>query len=982
MNKKIILTTAVIFCYGITNAQQSAYYEKVNYHFDHAKDLFQTKIYAASQYEYNHTDKRYLTNMQKEASRFFDNMIAVILQRNHAEEGLEEFMIDFPHSAYIAQANLPLADYYLAKKDFERALEILRKINPEQLSGQDETQYVLKRGYAEFMTGNTRSAIRSLEEVYNRVDEREQLAYMLGHLYYTERDNENAFTYFDTIKENPEYKDLVQPYYVQMYFNDGEYDRAIAEGEAILNANTNQDLHAEFHKIIGESYFMKKDYNNAYPHLKEYIQKDETPSDSDLYEMGFVSAQLGEYQEAVSYYNQLINSQSSISQNAYYQLGNAYLHVGQKQEALSAFRSSYQMDYDENVQKLAHEQYAKLSYDIGNPYESSSKVIQSYLEKYPNDANYQEMQSLLVKSYVYSGNFKETLQAIDEWSTKDPEVQKIDQEVSYLLGIEEFNKGNYTAAETYFNRSLVYNYNKEFHYRATYWLAQTYYRQGDYQSAIARYQSLEKAPNFLEKSQLSYDLGYAYFKAEQFAEAKKEFQKYLKNPNSDYKADAELRLADTYYAENDLDKAIAIYDEAQSTEDYTLFQKAMALGFQGNNAQKIITLQDLIKRYPDSDYQDDAYYEIGVAYATQSEFSKANENFAKVIKNSSDKDLIAQAEIYQAQNEIDLGKPDKALAQLIQLGTKYMNTAYAPKIVQAARPIFLEKGDIEGYKQFANQLGQKIDASEIDDLHLSLGNKLYAEKKYKEAIPHYNDYLAQNPTGEGLFQAKYQLGESYYQTQDETKAILVLEEVANVQNDYQEDAQTRIAQVFIKQNKYNEAKPYLVKMSTAQNVSIQSFANVELMNLYLRENDLDNAQLYADKILANSKNNASTLENAKVVKARILMNKGKNNEAKKAYEALEKSTNVAVAAEALYAKAYYQNLAKSYKSSNETIFKLANNYASEEYWGARALVVMAKNYMGLKDKYQTSYTLDQIIENYQDFPDVVMEAKELKKKLK
>lgn len=112
------------------------------------------------------------------------------------------------------------------------------------------------------------------------------------------------------------------------------------------------------------------------------------------------------------------------------------------------------------------------------------------------------------------------------------------------------------------------------------------------------------------------------------------------------------------------------------------------------------------------------------------------------------------------------------------------------------------------------------------------------------------------------------------------------------------------------------------------------------------------------------------------------MNSGKDKEAQTAYAALEKSANPEVAAEALFAKAFYQNKSKSYKASNETIFRLANNYASEEYWGAKALVVMAKNYLGLKDNYQASYTVDQLIANYSDFPDVVAEAREVKKQIK
>jgi tetratricopeptide (TPR) repeat protein len=89
--------------------------------------------------------------------------------------------------------------------------------------------------------------------------------------------------------------------------------------------------------------------------------------------MGFVSSQVGKNAEAVGYYNQLINSNSPLAQNAYYQLGNAYLQNNQKQEALSAYRNASQMNYDAKVQQLALEQYAKLSYELGNPFENSSK---------------------------------------------------------------------------------------------------------------------------------------------------------------------------------------------------------------------------------------------------------------------------------------------------------------------------------------------------------------------------------------------------------------------------------------------------------------------------------------------------------------------------------------------------------------------------------------------------------------------------------
>jgi hypothetical protein len=53
---------------------------------------------------------------------------------------------------------------------------------------------------------------------------------------------------------------------------------------------------------------------------------------------------------------------------------------------------------------------------------------------------------------------------------------------------------------------------------------------------------------------------------------------------------------------------------------------------------------------------------------------------------------------------------------------------------------------------------------------------------------------------------------------------------------------------------------------------------------------------------------------------------------------------------------------------------LAKNYSSYKYFGAKGLILMAKNFYGLKDSFQATYILDNVIKNFTDFPDVVSEA--------
>jgi len=70
-----------------------------------------------------------------------------------------------------------------------------------------------------------------------------------------------------------------------------------------------------------------------------------------------------------------------------------------------------------------------------------------------------------------------------------------------------------------------------------------------------------------------------------------------------------------------------------------------------------------------------------------------------------------------------------------------------------------------------------------------------------------------------------------------------------------------------------------------------------------------------------------------------------------------------------------ENKEGKFEISNTAIQKLAKNYSSYRYFGAKGLILMAKNYYGLKDSYQATYVLDNVIENFTDYSDVVEEAK-------
>ncbi|MFN3640581.1 MAG: hypothetical protein ACK4UK_06655, partial [Flavobacterium sp.] len=75
-----------------------------------------------------------------------------------------------------------------------------------------------------------------------------------------------------------------------------------------------------------------------------------------------------------------------------------------------------------------------------------------------------------------------------------------------------------------------------------------------------------------------------------------------------------------------------------------------------------------------------------------------------------------------------------------------------------------------------------------------------------------------------------------------------------------------------------------------------------------------------------------------------------------------------------YFDAYFKNKEGKFEASNTAVQKLAKDFSGYKYYGAKGLVVMAKNFYGLKDSFQATYILESVISNFTEFTDVVEEA--------
>ena len=64
--------------------------------------------------------------------------------------------------------------------------------------------------------------------------------------------------------------------------------------------------HSEISKIVGESYFNLKKYEEAIPHLKNYKGKRGKWTNTDYYLLGYAYYKKGEFENAIADYTQAI----------------------------------------------------------------------------------------------------------------------------------------------------------------------------------------------------------------------------------------------------------------------------------------------------------------------------------------------------------------------------------------------------------------------------------------------------------------------------------------------------------------------------------------------------------------------------------------------------------------------------------------------------------------------------------------------------
>mgnify|MGYP006195061245 CR=1 FL=1 len=691
MIKNFLVFSLFLFLSFSSFSQQSAVFTNDLAEFNQALELYNNGQFLAAQSLFDKIKNSSSDETVQSDCAYYIANAAVRLNQQNADQLMEEFVEDYPTSLKRNSAFIDVANYYFENGKYAYAQKWYEKVDEGSLSRAEQDRFNFNNGYVQFKAKRFEEAKTYFNKVSNSQEYGSQAKYYLGFIAYEGDDYEEANELFEEVKGEERYSEDLSYYQADMNFKLGNFEKAIEMGKEQFD-NSSPAEKSQLSKIIGESYFNLGQYAEAVPYLKEYKGTRGKWNNTDYYQLGYAYYKQGDFESAIGEFNKIVDGKNAVAQNAYYHLAESYLKLDKKQEALNAFKNASEMDFSAEIQEDAFLNYAKLSYEIGNSYKSTPQVLLSFIEKYPNNVNNDELKKLLIDSYITSKNYKEALDLLE--NNKNFADKAAYQKVAFYWGIELYNEANYNEAISFFDKSMKESQDPNFEARATYWKAESDYNLNRIREAIVGYREfagMSGAAGTKEMENLDYNLAYAYFKQKEYGQAVDYFNRYANSSAKDKQRrnDALTRLGDTYFVTSKYWPAIEAYDKAinmnMGNTDYAAYQKAISYGFVSRNDSKVENLNAFQGRYPRSSYRDDALYELGNTYLAMENTGSAVEAYNRLIRDIPNSPFVPQAILKQGLIHYNGGQNEKALERFKKVVADYPNTPESMQAVTQAR---------------------------------------------------------------------------------------------------------------------------------------------------------------------------------------------------------------------------------------------------------------------------------------------------------
>lgn len=972
-------------------------------------DLLEKKKFSAARETFEQYLARSPEGTHATEAQYYAAYSAVRLYNQDGEAQLAEFMREHSSHPKALRANYELGNFYFNEQRYDKVIEYFGQTDTRNLSLTDEEARNFKLGYAYF----TKQQFEKAEPLFNLLknsDNPYQNAayYYAGYIALENSYYEEALSDLRRIEQDESYGRAV-PFLIANILNQqGRYDQLKNYGEKILERDPKEVANfSEIMLLVGEANYRQERYADAEPFLQSYAQS-RNPSRDISYRLGYAQYQLGKTEEAIENLTKAATARDSIGQFASFYLGVLYTNQDNLEYAVTAFetaaqRGAAQTSYDNDIREQALFNLGKARFAR----EEYGRAIQSFnqlKEDYPQTQFATEANNLLSEAYLYTNNYAAAMQFIESLPNKTLPVRESYQQVSYRAGTQAFNQRQYRKAVNLFDKSLEYPIDQTLVAGANFWKGEAYSIGKFWDKAINAYDAVFRRlrGNRLEGekeeyyTKAQYGIGYAYFNTKQYSQALRHFQNYVQqstlrngstnNQDKFYLSDALLRLADSYYVTKSYQQAVQTYDRAirEDTREagYAYYQKGVIQGILNNPEQGIQVLDQMLARYRDSPYYDDALFQKAQLQLQQGDYANAIQTFGTLLDTQPQSNLVPYALLRRALAYSNQQQYRQAEQDYKNILDNYMAHSTANSAILGLQETSTQSGSGDFSRYLARYKQANPEDANVASIEYESAKNLYFSQKYEQAVQQLQTFIEAYPDNANVPEANYYIGEAYYRSGKSEEALDVYYSLTTVDNHPQDQRiMQRIAELESSQQNYANAVTYFQKLSqTARTKKQQYNAWQGLMTSYYQlaqDNPslLDSVDYYAQQILERANVSANAVNQASLYRGRVAYEQGDLDQAEPILEQLANRVPDENGAEAQYlaARIYYER--GNYQQSIDSLYELNKKFGAYEEWLGRSFLLIAENYQAMDEIFQAKATLNSIIENSPQ-EDVVRIAKD------
>lgn len=885
----------------------------------------------------------------------------------------EKYLADWPFSGLVPALQYQHGLNLFDGEDYGGTLRAFSDVAPKDVPAKDMAEFLFKRAYSRFMTGDYDGALQDFAAV-ERMPAGSYAAparYTAGYIRYERQEFREALDCFEQTVRDPRFTEMSDFYIMECRFMLGDYAYVTAHAAEVYGS-VPEERRPRLGRIISEAYLIRGDAAQA----KKYYdgsRSADARSRGDYFYAGALAYATGDYAGAIDNYSRMTARTDSLGQIANYQLGYSYIQTKNKVSAAESFRQASEAVFDPQIREDAFFNYAKLCFDLNN----DPAPFEAYVKTFPTADRGEQIYSYMALAALHNRDYAAAVAAYDNIEELDADQRSNYMKANYLRASQLIGNGSWRATVPYLKAAAYYSDRRSgFNQLSRYWLAEAYYRDGDYAQARSLYNDLHNISaldNRAEGRLIPYNIAYTYFQEGNYAQASRFFGDYVAGGNALNRKDALIRMADCSFLTKQYAEAVKGYEQVLAAYDdagdmYPVYQAGLAYGLVNQPAKKIEVLSRALDASPDAPFCGDALYELGRAYVAGRQPEKAADVFRGLLRTSRDNGLTARALIELGMISRNDSRYDEALGYYKQVVEKMPDSGYAEDALLAIESIYQTKQEPETYLAYVDGLGRGPVRTEAERSRILFNGaeQIFLAGNYRKALTSLLAYEEQFPNGESVGTADFYIAECYRSLDMKEQACDFYRKVMDGgEGSFLEMSALQYATLSYGMERYEDAlEGYRSLDRIARIDANRHTAALGLMRSAFGGRKFGEAAGYADRVLRDAASSAAEKRLAEYVKAKSYLGMSRRDEAFALLDGLAKQPSTAEGAEAAYLRILDSYDQGDFEAVENRVFDFSEKAGGQTYWLAKAFILLGDSYVEREDFRQARATFESIRDGY------------------